>query len=241
MLSIVCWFWKPPKNYRSQFNATHVNILRAMVSRHYQHPHRFICVTDSPAGIDQRVEIIPLWSDHSEVMNPHGRINPSCYRRLKAFSAEAGGMFGDRFVSLDLDCVITGDLTPLWHRDEDFVIWGDTNPKTPYNGGMFLLRAGTRTRVWTEFDPIKSPQRSRQLGYFGSDQAWIGACLGPNEKKWTRADGIHSYRNEIGRYGGRLPAGARLVMFHGHVDPDHKEAQRFAWVREHYALDQVHA
>ncbi len=241
VLSVVCWLWKPPQLYRSQFTAKHVNILRAMVRRHYQHPHRFICVTDSPVGIEAGIEIIQLWPDHAKVRNPHGIGNPSCYRRLKAFSAEAADMFGERFVSLDLDCVITGDLAPLWHREEEFVIWGDTNPKTPYNGGMFLLSAGSRRKVWEEFDPVASPALGRKLGYFGSDQAWIGACLGPNEKKWTRADGVHSYRNEIKLNGGRLPQNARLIMFHGHVDPDHREAQRHSWVKEHYALDRVHA
>jgi hypothetical protein len=235
MLSIVSWFWKPPAHYRSQFNAGHVNTLRNMVRRHYREPHRFICVTDSPTGIDKDIEVIPLWTDFSNVLSPHGPGNPSCYRRLKAFSAEAEAMFGKRFVSMDLDCVIVGDLAPLFDRPEDFIIWGDTNPKTPYNGGLFLMTAGARRKVWDDFDPHKSPVIGRKLGYFGSDQAWIGACLGPHEARWTKADGVYSYRNEIAKNRGHLPANARLISFHGHVDPDSREAQRLEWVREHYA------
>lgn len=240
MLTICCWKWKPAPGYRSHFTAEHVNILARMVDRHYRRPHRVICITDDDAGIDEDIGIIPLWSDHAGLPSPHGRGNPSCYRRLRAFSAEARDLIGERFVSLDLDCVIVGDMVPVWDRPEDFVIWGDTNPTTHYNGGMWLLRAGSRRQVWETFDPVRSPIESRRQQQWGSDQGWIGACLGPNEAKWGRGDGVYSYRNHIqppparGGTGGALPQGARIVMFHGAVDPDHAEAQRLAWVREHY-------
>ncbi len=234
MLSFVAWKWKPRADYRSQFTAQHVNTLASMVRRHYSKPHRFICVTDDPSGIVTDIEVVPLWNDHASIQSPHGHPNPSCYRRLKAFSTEAEHMFGKRFVSIDLDTVIVNNIEPLFDRAEDFVILGDTNPMTPYNGGLFMMTAGARKQVWEKFDPVKSPAVGRKLGYFGSDQAWIGACLGPNEARWTKADGVHSYRNEIAKCGGRLPAGARLVSFHGQTDPDDPVAQNLSWVREHY-------
>lgn len=233
-LTIVCWKWAPAPGYRSKFTAEHVNILARMVARHYRRPHRVICVTDDAVGIDQAIGIVPLWNDHARLPSPHGPKNPSCYRRLKAFSAGAADWFGPRFVSLDLDCVIVGDLAPLWDRQDDFVIWGDTAPGTYYNGGMWLLKAGARRQVWEDFDPVRSPQAARRLGQWGSDQGWIGACLGPDEAKWSVDDGVHSYRNHIKPAGGRLPENAAIVMFHGAVDPDHAEAQRLTWVREHY-------
>jgi len=233
MLSVVCFKWRPKPGYRSAFGPETVNVLRAMVKRHYQKPHRFICVTDDAAGIGNDVEILRLWDDYAQVASPCGSRQPSCYRRLKVFSKEAPTLFGPRFVCLDLDCVVTGDLAPTWDRDEDFVIWGDTTPRTPYNGSMFLLRAGTRRQVWEDFDPSTSPAKGRALGYFGSDQAWIAAKLGSREKRWSQADGVYSYRNDIKRLGG-LPDDARIVMFHGAIDPWSHEAQRLAWVREHY-------
>lgn len=235
MLSVVCWKWKPNRGYRSTFSPETVNTLARMVARHYRAPHKFVCITDDPTGIDPGVHVIPLWSDHAKLNSPHGLTNPSCYRRLKAFSLEAGELIGARFVSLDLDCVIVGDLAPIWDRPEEFVIWGDTNPTTPYNGSMFMLTAGARRQVWERFDPIYSPRRGRQLGYWGSDQAWIAACLGPNEKRWTKADGVLSYRNEIIPAGGVLPPGARVIFFHGRHDPWHADIRRrHKWVEEHY-------
>lgn len=234
VLDVICWKWKPALAYRSQFTHEAVNTLQRMVARFYPRPHRFSCITDDATGIDDSVRIIPLWNDFSNLLSPHGPGNPSCYRRLKMFSAEAAEIIGARFLSLDLDCVITGDLSPLVDRDDDLVLWGDTNPKTFYNGSMILHTPGTRTKIWDEFDPVKSPVIARKRGHFGSDQAWLSACLGPDEKKWTRADGVYSYRNEIKTNGGALPADARIVMFHGHVDPWSHEAVRLPWVKEHW-------
>ena len=242
MLRVVCWKWKPADVYRSTFTAQHVNVLKSMVARNLRIEHEMVCITDDPAGIDPAVRCIKLWNDHARVPSPHGRGQPSCYRRLKAFSAEAAELIGPRFVSLDLDVVITGDVTPLWDREEDFVIWGDTNPTTPYNGSMWLLRAGTRRQVWEQFDPRMSPKLALRCGYFGSDQAWIGACLGPREAKWTRADGVLSYRNDVrptalANRGKdmQLPKGTRIVVFHGRYDPWTPEVmRRHSWVREHW-------
>lgn len=232
--AVVTWKWKGKADYRSKFGPEAVNTLRSMVARNFNHPHRFICVTDDPAGIDPRVEIVPLWNDFATLENPSGPQNPSCFRRLRMFAPDAGRSFGPRFVSLDLDVVITADMRPLWLRPEPFVIWGDTNPSTPYNGSMILLQAGARPQVWMNFDPVKSPKMAQALGYFGSDQAWIGACLGRGEAMWTHKDGVYSYRNQIGVHRQELPENCRIVILHGQHDPWSFFPQQQAWVKEHY-------
>jgi hypothetical protein len=239
MLTVVTWKWKPQPGYRSSYPPSTVNTLAAMIRRHYPHPHRMVCVTDDPAGIDPRVEILPAWDDFANIPSPHGGKNPSCYRRLRLFHPDAAQWFGERYVSLDLDVVITGDLTPLWHRPEPIVFWGDTNPLpgSHYNGSMMLMTAGSRPQVWTDFDPAKSPQLSLKARCFGSDQGWISYRLGKGEAKWTRADGVYSFRNELQKTK-QLPANARIVVFHGRIDPWSAEAQHgWPWVREHYRSD----
>lgn len=217
-LKVVCWKWRPVADYRSMFTHEHVNTLRRMVERNYRKPHEFVCITDDWRNLDSGIRVIPLWKDLQDVQSLHGPYNPSCYRRLKAFSMEASEIIGERFVSMDLDVVITDDLSPLWDRTEDFVIWGDNSRTTPYNGSMWMLKAGSRTKVWTEFNPHKSPQLARSKGYHGSDQAWISYAL-PGEARWTEDDGVISYRVHIRREGGMLPKGTRIVFFNGHVDP----------------------
>lgn len=237
MINFVCFKWKPKIGYRSKYGPETVNVLRNMVRRHFQEEHTFTCVTDDPKGIQDDVRVVPLWNDHAQIPSPHGGLNPSCYRRIKLFAPDAALKFGERIVSLDLDCVIVDDIRPLFSGGEDFKIWGDTARGTPYNGSLFMLRAGSRSKVWTDFDPVRSPRLGRKLGYIGSDQAWYGACLGPGEPKWTRADGVFSFRNQIAppHGSGRLPQGARIVMFHGAYDPwMHEVQRRYPWIIEHY-------
>lgn len=236
MLSIVTWLWAPKANYRSKFSGHHVNVLRAMVARHYPHPHRFLCVTDIPQGIGSDVEIVPAWNDFENVTSPYGMHQPSCYRRLRMFHPAIAETFGPRFVSMDLDTVIVGDMSAIWNRSEDFIAWGETNPRSYYNGSMLEMNAGARTKVWTDFDPVRSPAMARAADKFGSDQGWLSYCLGPGEATWTRADGVYSYNVHLRRPSAPLPEHAKIVMFHGSVDPWAHEAQQLPWVREHYRI-----
>jgi hypothetical protein len=233
-LGVVCWKWQGRPDYRSKFTANTVNVLRSMVERNFKAPHRFFCVTEDAEGLDKRIEVVKGWNDFADVPSPHGNHNPSCYRRLRMFSPEAESTFGKRFVSLDLDCVVVGKLEPLWLRPEEFVIWGDTNPRTLYNGSMVLMTAGARKQVWEKFDPKTSPAEAKASGNFGSDQAWISHVLGPNEAKWTKADGVYSFRNEVQRMGGNLPRNARIVMFHGIFDPWAPGPQALQWVKRNW-------
>lgn len=236
MLDIITWKWKPIQaNYRSQYDHRPVNVLYNQVERWYPHPFRFSCITDDPTGIDERVRIIPLWDEHRSIENPWGRHQPSCYRRLRMYAADAANWIGPRFVSLDLDTVICGDMSPVWNRPEDFVIWGDVSNLNPYNGSMTLMTAGARRQVWDRFDPVHSPREAKRNRCFGSDQGWIANVLGPGEQRWTLADGVYSFRVHILRNGGKLPADARIVFFHGRHDPWQPAVQSaHSWVREHW-------
>jgi hypothetical protein len=235
VLTVACWRWTPVPGYRSTYGPETVNVLRRMVARHYEAPHRFVCITDDPVGLDPEVEVVPLWPDFAAVPSPHGDKNPSCYRRLRLYAPDIASVMGPRFVSLDLDCVITGDLRPVWDRPEDIVLWGGTHPTTAYNGSMVLMTAGARPQVWTQFDPHRSPELARRARCYGSDQGWVSYCLGPREARWSTADGVYSFRNDLRHRRGGLPAGARIVMFHGRFDPWSPEVQRqHPWVQEHW-------
>ena len=233
MLDVVTWKWRSP-GYRSHFTAAHVNTLARMIGRHYAKPHRVTCITDDPVGLDPGIRAIALWREHAGLPNPSIRNGPSCYRRLRMFSAEFGQLVGPRFVSLDLDVVITGDMTPVWDRPDDIVLWGGTTPHNFYNGSMILMTAGARRKVWDDFDPSVSPARAKAAGHLGSDQAWISYKLGPGEKMWSQADGVYSYRCDLTPKGGALPSDARIVIMHGKRDPWSPDIQRLAWVREHW-------
>jgi len=232
-LRVVTFKWKTP-GYRSTFSAKHVNTLRRMIERNYKREHEFVCVTDDFAGLDDGIRRVPLWNDHATLRNPMGRHQPSCYRRLKLFSMEAKDIIGPRFVAIDLDVVILGDLRPIFDREEDFIMWGDTHPRTFYNGSLVMMTAGARREVWDDFDPMRSPALAKAAGHFGSDQGWISYRLGPGQPTWGMAEGVYSYRVHMEQGRKPIPDNAKIVVFHGKVDPWSPLAQRHRWVRENW-------
>jgi hypothetical protein len=130
---------------------------------------------------------------------------------------------------------VTGDLTPIFERPEDIVLWGDqTNPTTHYNGSLLLMTAGCRPQVWERFDPIYSPRESRSAGQFGSDQGHVSHVLGGGEAKFDKRDGVYSFRCHLLEGRLPLPADARIVFFHGRFDPWHERVSHIPWIREHY-------
>jgi hypothetical protein len=244
VLTVVCWLWRDDTyrfNKLFRYGPEHVNTLRAMVRRNLTLEHEFVCITDDPEGIEKDIRIIPIWDDLKEM--------GGCYRRLKAFSPEMSGVIGKRFVWIDVDCVVTGPLDPLFDHADPFRIWANGYGRTPYCGSMVMMDAGARKEVWEEFDPVTSMEQARARQFIGTDQAWISARL-PGERVWTREDGVLS-RYDLGvrdsKLAGRarrlgmsapLPDDARIVFFHGPFDPAHPDLQaRCPWLADHYRKD----
>lgn len=237
-ITFVTWRWQPPNGYRSTYAPETVYALREMLRRHYSHEHRFVCVTDRPKDLPG-IETIPLWEDLAHMPSPLGSSYPSCYRRLKVFAPDAGEIFGPRLVSMDLDTVIVGNVTSLFNRPEDIVLWGESDfpGRQHYCGSVWMLRTGSRPHVWTTFNPRTSPMLARQAGARGSDQAWISYALGPKEARWTKRDGVYSFRKDLSkRPNYALPENAKLICFHGKTDPWDFRAQQIPWVKKHYPL-----
>jgi len=150
-----------------------------MVARNYTDPHRFVCITDDPEGIEG--ETYPLWEDFRFIENPlHKWV--SCYRRLKIFSKEMKEIFGPRILVLDLDCVIVDDMRPVWNRPEPFVgirlhPVGNSHLRTrgqrlddSYGGAMYLMDTGAFDYVYEDFrrDTINAPLEAIHHGYLGA-------------------------------------------------------------------------
>lgn len=237
-LVVVCWKWKSAQ-YRVRYESSHVNILAAMVKRNYRNAYRFVCITDDATGLDKHIEVLPLWGEHARVANPSGIHLPSCFRRLKLFSSEMGDILkARRVVSLDLDVVITGDITPLWDRPELFVGWrvpSTARTRYAFNGSMWMTVPGAYGDIWNKFDPVKSPALAKAAQYFGSDQGWMSYYLRDLDLPgWTAVDGVYSYPREVRTFG-RLPHNARIVIFHGGRKPWESTAFRgHPWISQHY-------
>lgn len=245
MIDVITWKWSKP-GYRSTFDGASVNVMRSMLERCLTLPHRLTCVTDDPTGIDPRVRIVDITKLPSyrflKTPNPSSPVNPSCYVRLFLYAPEAADIFGERLVSVDLDIALTANVNALFGIHDDFAIWGGQTVQAGrgslynwFNGSLQIVKAGARSKVWTQFDPATSPKKAHMAGCRGSDQGWIAYCLGRQERILGTSDGVYSYRNHILPAGGRLPGNSRFVAFHGRHDPWHADVQaKHPWVREHY-------
>lgn len=235
MISFVTWLWKGANLAGREFLPAHVNVLRRMVGRHYEAPHRFVCVTDAASGFDPGIEVFPTPAAAlrlAKLPSPEGGRFPSCYRRLWAFSAEAAEL-GDRLVVMDVDLVILGDLAPLVARAEPFVGWrplAGWGGKRRIGGGLYMLTPGARLDVWTSFQPPGSIAEARAAGFRGSDQAWLSYRLAASCPVWGPEAGLYSIR-DLANGRAALPRDARLVQFNGPVKPWQSP---LSWVRANW-------
>lgn len=230
MLTVLTWLWAQPDG-RAAYTAREVNVWAAMVRRNLSLPHRLACVTDMPAGIDPDIRIIPPPRDFEHVRVPTwGAGKPQCMRRLALFRPDAASIFGERFVSMDLDCVVTDSIDPLFRRPEDVVLYQSppgTTPPRPYNGSMLMMTAGARPQVYERFTQAEAEDAGRRFA--GSDQAWFSHVLGPGESTWSEADGVVWW--------GRWKQGVRgrLIFFPGLPKP-WDLTDRHSMIRAHYAI-----
>lgn len=230
MITVLSWLWDQP-NGRTTYTAEHVNIWADSVRRNLDMDHEIAIVTDMPEGIDPSIRVIdppglfedvrlPSWDMHN------GAQLPQCLRRIAMYTPNAADWFGERFVSMDLDCVIAEPLDPLFDRPDDFVMYRGTNDRRPYNGSMQMMTAGARSQVFTEFTPERAVEAGKE--FIGSDQAWISHVLGWGEATWGPEHGVvwhGSQRNHIADEW-------RLMFFPGTPKP--WELMSDPWVELHY-------
>lgn len=230
MLTVLTWLWSQSEG-KSSYTAFNVNVWADMVSRNLSIPHRIACVTAMPQGIDPSITIIEPPKDFEDWRIPSwGEARPQCLRRIAMFRSDAGKIFGDEFVCMDLDCVINGSLDTLFQGIEDFAIFRGTAPGRAYNGSMMYIRAGSRPQVYNTMTLEGVIEANRH--HIGSDQAWIAYCLGPNERTWGPEHGVDFWQGTKGP----PRKDTRITFFPGNVKPwELLETEDYPWVTHHYA------
>ena len=193
MLTVLTWWWVQPGG-RTTYTREHVLIWAAMVRRHLKLPHRLAVVTDMTDDLGSEIAIIKPPGDFENVRLPTwpGHM-PQCLRRVAMYRPDAAKIFGERFVSMDMDCVISGPLDPLFDRSEHIVLYRGTTLQRPYNGSMTMMTAGARPSVYKNFTLEGAVQAG--VRYLGSDQAWVSQALGPGEATWGADDGVHAWKS----------------------------------------------
>lgn len=211
MLHIVTWSWG------SKYPSHYVERLAAGVRRNLKQEHRFIVARPSPQ--DEHLTHIK-----------------GCFARLRMFDPawqESHGIKpGERVVNLDLDLVVTGPLDDLFDRPEDFVILQgihSANP-CPYNGSVWMLRAGYQPDVWTDF----SVDAAAAVPFFEfpEDQAWLAAKI-PGAAAFGPRNGVFGFKKPGWPACDKLPLGAKIVAFPGARDPS--QFGHLDWMKANWA------
>lgn len=227
MLTVVCWKWG------RLFSALYVNRLASMLRRHLHLPHRLLCVTDDPVGIDRDVQCVALPMEFAGAIR--------CRRRMWQYSRDRLALFGERALSIDLDMVIVDDITPLVRRTEPVVMW-KVGYAGVYSGSFVLFDVGALHGAYQQFRDTPDEFLAATGERTASDQAMLNLWLrGRQVAEWTERDGFvpwfggeryaHLQAYGMGPDRPQLPKGARIVVM-GSADKSLMDEGRYSWVRE---------
>lgn len=234
MLTVVTWKWKSKAG--PIFGPEYVNRMRAMLERNLHIPHRMLCMTDDTHAIDRRVECVPLPTEFANTFR--------CRRRMWQYSKDRLPLFGPRFLSIDLDLVLTGDITPLIDRPEPIVMLriGYANV---LSGSFILCDTGALHGAYDRYrrEPDAFAQATGLKN--ASDQAFINLHVKSTRTpvaEWKESDGFVVYfgvgyeqfaHHGVGPLRPHLPVGTKVVVL-GSDDKLVMDAGTFPWVTEHW-------
>ncbi len=221
MVNVVCFKWG------SRYGAEYVNRLARMVGRNLRRPHRFVCFTDDPAGLEVAVESRPL-----PVTFPRADGPERYWNKLGVFASPLADLQGPT-LCLDLDIVIVDSIDPLFDFEGRFCIIREFSRRaTPIDGNSSVFRfvAGAHPEVLRDY--LADPAAIQRKHYF--DQHYISDKLQPPDfwpDAWCRSFKKHCLPAVPACYfrPARIPPGARIIIFHGHPNPP--DAMRGCWVQ----------
>lgn len=223
MLHVVTWLWG------SAYGEHYVRHLAAAVGRNLNEAHRFLALTDRPRfGLGEGVAQYGIQDIGLTKIK-------GCIARLRlfdpAYQRDLGIKEGDKVLSLDLDLVVTGALDALVTRPEGFSILQGINSNNlcPFNGSVWMLRAGYRPDVWTSFsmDAVNKIPRHE----YPDDQGWLYHMM-PDAGAYGPSCGVYGFKKLHWPSGDALPDGAKVVAFPGWRDP--AKFAHIDWIREHW-------
>jgi hypothetical protein len=216
-MKFVCWLWRGKGFWKetTKYNERHVSVLASMLKRHGG--HSLICVQDGSFDIPGSV-----------IMPKRVRKLPDYLPKLWAWSKEFHEIIGERFVSIDLDVVIVGDLAPVVSGPEPLRIW-DQAEGEPYNTSLFAIEPGFGNEVWDRLSPEALAIARLRTKRWTGDQSWVAYVLGKGQTTFSQRDGILQYVPALHR--AEMPKGMLAGFMCGPFDPA-REAKHSGWVKK---------
>ncbi|MEL7089814.1 MAG: hypothetical protein AAGL98_15450 [Planctomycetota bacterium] len=218
-VNVICLKWG------ERYPADYVNRLYRSVTRHLRRPHRFVCFTENPAGLDGGIDAIPL-----DRITVDETLRNDIFLKVAAIHSVSG--LAGPTLFLDLDVVILGSLDEFFDYEPDkFCIIHNWLPKRKTlfrglpdvgNSSVFRFTPGRCDHVLDKF--LADPHHARTA--YPTEQAFLtdcmtgGRCYWPDG--WTRSFKRHAMRlfplNLVLKP--KLDLGTKVLVFHGRPDPD---------------------
>jgi hypothetical protein len=203
----------------TKYGPEYVNRLYAMVRRHLRGDFHFVCLTDDPKGIRSEVTCLPI----PPLSLPEG-IPDRGWKKLTTFEADLHGLRGTALF-LDLDVVILDDITPFFEYPGRFLIIHDW--KRPWrvtgNSSVYRFELGAHADVLQTFraEHERVRRRVRHEQAFLSEHLHAQGLLAYWPDAWCRSFKYHCIPSWPTNYwrAPAPPAGTRIVIFHGEVNP----------------------
>ena len=237
MANVICMKWG------DKYGPDYVLKLRSMVRRHLHRPHRFVCFTDDGTGLGGDIEVRPLPPMDLPPDKERG------WRKLSTFTGPLADLTGPTLF-LDIDIVIVDAIDGFFDLPGKFCIIHDwAKPwRITGNSSVYRFEAGAHPDLLDYFlkniDQVKREVRNEQeyltrevhrqglLTYWPKEWcvSYKHSCLPPFPLNYIRTPA--------------LPAGGRIVIFHGLPNPPdaivgggHGLLRRYRpapWVAEHW-------
>ena len=217
------------------------------VRRHLRGEFRFVCLTDRTEGIRAEVEYLPI----PPLELPPGSPERG-WTKLTTFSADLPEKYGlsGTALFLDLDVVIVDDITPFFEVPGEFLIIHDW--KRPWritgNSSVYRFELGKYPEVLAkfrrEFEQVRRRVRNEQA--YLSEEMQARGLLRYWDAAWCASYKYHCIPRWPLNYfiAPSIPAGARILIFHGVVNPPDALAGRSngnwrralpaPWIAEHW-------
>lgn len=241
-VNIICMKWG------TLYGPEYANRLYAMSARHMTRPFRFVCLTDDATGLRREIEPLPI---------PEMRIDPpyqmTPWRKLALYAPEIGDLRGPTLF-MDLDVVVTGGLDAFFdHPGAYCIILNWTHPdRIVGNSSVFRFEIGAQTEL---LDTYLSKPTQAWVDLYRNEQAYLSHILGRERLTYWPDGWCVSFKKHCLPKGplkwflpSSVPPGARVVVFHGHPNPDDALAGRWpggwykrlrpaTWIADHWRED----
>lgn len=219
----------------TRYPSDYVNRLYNMVRKNTNVPFDFYCFTEDATGLDSRIIVKPL-----PVLHVAPEDNKYSYIKEAGLCDDnLGGLNGRRVLYFDLDVVIVGNIDDFFSypRGDDFVIINDWNSRGDRIGqaSCYSWVVGTLGYVKRYFE---AHPREVVARFFTASQEFLSdqvikerGALKFWPERWCRSFRFHCMPFGPLRafVAPRVPAGAKVIIFHGSPKPHEALAGRWSF------------